>query len=105
MSSHHSTWCISVGESAIRNCSEFTIGDLTYAEKAGMHFKYGRVNDDVRAALRIHQAQFPDRRMPEHTEFFSGYIVNFVKQVCSTSPDMMQVDEELYAIQAWKKAS
>ncbi len=39
------------------------------------------------------------------TEFFSGYIVNLVKQFRSTSPDMKLVDEELYAVQAWKKAS
>ncbi|GFY14690.1 hypothetical protein TNCV_647341 [Trichonephila clavipes] len=29
------------------------------------------------------------------TECFSGYIVNFVKHVPSTSPDMMLVGEEL----------
>ncbi|GFS99033.1 hypothetical protein TNCV_1890431 [Trichonephila clavipes] len=28
------------------------------------------------------------------TEFFSGYIVNFVRHVRSTQPDMMLVDEE-----------
>jgi hypothetical protein len=38
-------------------------------------------------------------------EFFSGYIVNLVKQVRSTSSDMKLVDEELYAVQAWKKAT
>ncbi|GFS64451.1 hypothetical protein TNCV_3956101 [Trichonephila clavipes] len=39
------------------------------------------------------------------TELFSGNIVNFVKHVRSTSPDIMLVDEKLYAIKAWKKAS
>ncbi|GFV27215.1 hypothetical protein TNCV_869451 [Trichonephila clavipes] len=39
------------------------------------------------------------------TEFFSGYIVNFVKHVRSTSPDMMLIDDETYAIHAGKKAS
>ncbi len=39
------------------------------------------------------------------TEFFSGYIVNLVKQACFTSPDMKLVDEELCAVQTWKKAS
>ncbi|GFT06523.1 hypothetical protein TNCV_3356441 [Trichonephila clavipes] len=37
-------------------------------------------------------------------EFFSGYIVNFVKHVRSESPDKTLVEEELYAVQAWKKA-
>ncbi|GFY17689.1 hypothetical protein TNCV_1074241 [Trichonephila clavipes] len=38
------------------------------------------------------------------TELFRGYIVNFVKHVSSTSADMILDDEELYAIQAWRKA-
>ncbi|GFU91046.1 hypothetical protein TNCV_4923771 [Trichonephila clavipes] len=37
------------------------------------------------------------------TNLFRGYIVNFVKHVRSMSPDIMLVDEELYAVQAWKK--
>ncbi|GFW06412.1 hypothetical protein TNCV_2187471 [Trichonephila clavipes] len=37
------------------------------------------------------------------TECFSGYINN-MKRVHSTSPDMMLVDEELYAVQDWKKS-
>ncbi|GFV12984.1 hypothetical protein TNCV_3175191 [Trichonephila clavipes] len=37
------------------------------------------------------------------TELFSGYIVNFVKQVRLTSPDMMLVNEELYAVQGWNE--
>ncbi|GFW43042.1 hypothetical protein TNCV_1474381 [Trichonephila clavipes] len=32
------------------------------------------------------------------TEFFSGYIINFVKHVSSTSSDMLLVDEELCAV-------
>ncbi|GFU47223.1 hypothetical protein TNCV_3000301 [Trichonephila clavipes] len=35
----------------------------------------------------------------------SFYIVNFVKQVRSTSPDMMLIDEEMYTVQARKKES
>ncbi|GFV38428.1 hypothetical protein TNCV_4393091 [Trichonephila clavipes] len=38
-------------------------------------------------------------------ELFSGYIVNFVKRIRSTSPDMMLVDEMLYAVQTWKKTT
>ncbi|GFS54793.1 hypothetical protein TNCV_3575441 [Trichonephila clavipes] len=38
------------------------------------------------------------------TGFFSGYIVNCVKLVRSTSPEML-VDEELYEVQTWKKSS
>ncbi|GFX20213.1 hypothetical protein TNCV_1437731 [Trichonephila clavipes] len=34
------------------------------------------------------------------TEFFSGCIVNVMKRVRSTSPDMIMVNEELYAVQA-----
>ncbi|GFX60314.1 hypothetical protein TNCV_4740701 [Trichonephila clavipes] len=37
------------------------------------------------------------------TQFFSGFIVNFVKHVRSTSPDMMLVNEELCAVQALKE--
>ncbi|GFW40721.1 hypothetical protein TNCV_4528101 [Trichonephila clavipes] len=68
-----------------------------------MHHMYNRVNDKGRAALRMYCAQFPDGRN-QITESFSGYIVNFVKHVCSTSPDMMQVYKELYVVQTWKKA-
>ncbi|GFY05268.1 hypothetical protein TNCV_2207141 [Trichonephila clavipes] len=39
------------------------------------------------------------------TESFSAYIVNFVRPVRFTSPDMMLVDKDLHAVQAWKKAS
>ncbi|GFT55276.1 hypothetical protein TNCV_4611481 [Trichonephila clavipes] len=38
-------------------------------------------------------------------EFFSRYIIIFVKHVLSTSPHMMLVDEDLYGVQNWKKAS
>ncbi|GFT21791.1 hypothetical protein TNCV_2970301 [Trichonephila clavipes] len=57
---------------------------------------YGRVNGNGRAAFRMYQKQFPDRRMPEITEFFSGY-VNSVKHMRATSLDMMLVEEELTA--------
>lgn len=67
------------------------MGDFTYAEKADMHYMYGRANGNGRAALRMYRAEYPDRRMPDH-RIFNGYIVNFVKQVRSTSTDMTLVE-------------
>ena len=40
------------------------MGDFTYAEKADMHYMYGRANGNGRAALRMYRAEYPDRRMP-----------------------------------------
>ncbi|GFY28602.1 uncharacterized protein TNCV_4150331 [Trichonephila clavipes] len=45
------------------------MGDLTSAENADMHYMYGRVNGNDRAALQRYHAQFPDRRMPNHSMF------------------------------------
>ncbi|GFV66285.1 transposable element Tcb1 transposase [Trichonephila clavipes] len=42
------------------------MGDLTYGEKGGMHYMYGRSNGTGRAVLRMYHAQFPDRRMLNH---------------------------------------
>ena len=39
------------------------------------------------------------------SEFFSDFIISLVKQFLSTVPDMKLVDEELHAVQVWKKAS
>ncbi|GFV66311.1 uncharacterized protein TNCV_2737251 [Trichonephila clavipes] len=61
---------------------------------------YGRANGNGRAALRMYRAQFPDRRMLDAVASST-----FLKRVHSMSPDMMLVNEELYAVQAWKKAS
>ncbi|GFX67085.1 hypothetical protein TNCV_590011 [Trichonephila clavipes] len=36
---------------------------------------------------------------------FCGHIANVMKNVLSTPPDMMLVDKELNAVQAWEKAS
>ncbi|GFS76753.1 hypothetical protein TNCV_1623061 [Trichonephila clavipes] len=80
------------------------MGDLTYAENANMHCMYVRANGNGRAELRMYHVRFPDRRMPDH-KIFSGYIVNFVKHVRSTPSDMVLVNDELFAVQAWKKAS
>ena len=74
--------------------------DFMFAEKAGKHYLYNRANGNGRAAS--HSFLIDECRI---TEFFSGYIVNLVKQIRSTSPDMKLVDEELYGVQAWKKAS
>ncbi|GFX36777.1 uncharacterized protein TNCV_5036131 [Trichonephila clavipes] len=45
------------------------MGDFTYAENAGMHYMYGRVNGNGTAVLRMYRAQFPDRRMADHRIF------------------------------------
>ncbi|GFX29476.1 uncharacterized protein TNCV_4498711 [Trichonephila clavipes] len=51
------------------------MGDLSYAKNANMHVckmqicMYGGVNGNSRAALRKYHAQFPDRRMPNHSIF------------------------------------
>ncbi|GFV77910.1 hypothetical protein TNCV_641 [Trichonephila clavipes] len=37
--------------------------DLTYAGNADMHYMYNRTNGEGRAALRMYQAHFSDRRM------------------------------------------
>ncbi|GFV35010.1 uncharacterized protein TNCV_3026001 [Trichonephila clavipes] len=42
---------------------------FTYAVNADMHYMYGHVNDNSRAALRMYHTQFPDRRMPDHRIF------------------------------------
>ncbi|GFV39081.1 hypothetical protein TNCV_4339691 [Trichonephila clavipes] len=75
------------------------MGDLTFVKNAGIHYMYHRSNGNGRAALRIYHVQFliDECRI---TEFFNGYIVNFMKQVRSTSPGMM-----LITVQAWKKPS
>ncbi|GFX80571.1 hypothetical protein TNCV_498391 [Trichonephila clavipes] len=68
------------------------MGDLTYAEKADMHYMYGRANGNgrtVRYDCITHSFSIDECQI---TEFFSGYIVKYVR---STSPDMMLVDEEL----------
>ncbi|GFW75053.1 DUF4817 domain-containing protein [Trichonephila clavipes] len=45
------------------------MGDFTYAENTDMHYRYGHANSNGRAAVRMHHAQVPDRRMPDHTIF------------------------------------
>ncbi|KFM72950.1 hypothetical protein X975_25428, partial [Stegodyphus mimosarum] len=42
---------------------------FTHREKADMHLMYGADNGNGRAALRLHQERFPNRRMPKHTIF------------------------------------
>ncbi|GFT56469.1 DUF4817 domain-containing protein [Trichonephila clavipes] len=46
-----------------------TMGDLTYAENAHMHYVYDSANGNGRAQLRMHHTQFSDRRMPDHIIF------------------------------------
>lgn len=53
--------------------------DFTNDEKADMHYMYGRANGNGREALRMYQAQFPDRRMPDHRMFQRLH-----RQLCET---------------------
>lgn len=55
------------------------MGDFTYAEKADMHYMYGRANGNGRAALRMYRAEYPDRRMPDHRIFQRLH-----RQLCET---------------------
>ncbi|GFT91319.1 hypothetical protein TNCV_2169031 [Trichonephila clavipes] len=71
-----------------------TMEGLTHAENADMHYMYGRANSNGTNELGMYQAQFPDRRVPNH-KIFQCYIFNFVKYVRFKSPDMMLVNEEL----------
>ncbi|GFT03896.1 hypothetical protein TNCV_1730751 [Trichonephila clavipes] len=57
------------------------MGDFTYAGNADLHYMYGRENGNGRAALYeciAHSSQIDECRI---TEFFSHYIVNFVKHI------------------------
>ena len=81
-----------------------TMADFTCAQKADMHYMYCRANGIGRAALRMYHAHFPNRRMPDHITFQPLH-----RQLSET--DLLHllrheaVDEELYAVLAWKKAS
>ncbi|GFV63570.1 hypothetical protein TNCV_4883131 [Trichonephila clavipes] len=71
---------------------ELSAGSGQYMSSAVQHYGYHR--EKGRTALRMYHAQFPDHRI-----FLSGYIVNFVKHVSSTSQNMMLIDEELCTVQ------
>ncbi|GFW74099.1 uncharacterized protein TNCV_4176451 [Trichonephila clavipes] len=43
--------------------------DFTYAENEDMQYMYDRASGNVRAALRMYHAQFPDQRIPNHRTF------------------------------------
>ncbi|GFU47222.1 hypothetical protein TNCV_3000291 [Trichonephila clavipes] len=57
-----------------------TMRNLTYTEKAYMHYLYSRANGNGRTALRMYRVLFPDRRRPDH-RIFSGYIVLLHRQL------------------------
>ncbi|GFU17345.1 hypothetical protein TNCV_4239561 [Trichonephila clavipes] len=46
-----------------------TMGDLTFAEKAGMHYMYDRASGNGRAVPRMYYTQFPFQLMPDHRMF------------------------------------
>ncbi|GFY18109.1 hypothetical protein TNCV_2045181 [Trichonephila clavipes] len=79
------------------------MGGITYAENADIHYMYVSANANGKVALRMYNSFLTDEC--QITEFFSGSIFNFVKHVCFQSPDMMLIDKELFAVQAWKKTS
>ncbi|GFW94398.1 uncharacterized protein TNCV_1433331 [Trichonephila clavipes] len=45
------------------------MGDLTYAQKADIHYMNGRATGNGRAVLRMYHVQFPDRRMLDQRIF------------------------------------
>ena len=45
--------------------------DFTYAKKADIQYMYGSANENGKAMVRMHHAQFHDRRMPYHRIFQS----------------------------------
>ncbi|GFT46534.1 hypothetical protein TNCV_3183981 [Trichonephila clavipes] len=64
---------------------------FTHAENSDMQYMYDCGNGNaITRSFQIDECQI--------TEIFSGYIVNFVKRVRSTSPDMMLVNEKLYLV-------
>ncbi|GFV64879.1 hypothetical protein TNCV_3847441 [Trichonephila clavipes] len=82
----------------IHNCADVYEGRLHVCRKC----RYAlRVRPELRYECITRSFLINECRI---TKCFSGYIVNFVKHVCSTSSDMMLVDEELYEVQSWKKA-
>ncbi|GFY05144.1 hypothetical protein TNCV_3270161 [Trichonephila clavipes] len=105
MSSHRSTRYISVEENTIRTCADVYDRRLsvcrTCMQTCITCMAVQMVTSELRYEYIMCSFLIDECRI---TESFSGYIVNFVKHVRSTSPYMMLVDEELYAVQAWKKA-
>ncbi|GFU98892.1 hypothetical protein TNCV_3381381 [Trichonephila clavipes] len=91
---------LSLGESTIRNSSDVYDGRPYVCRKCRRELLM--VVAELRYECITCSFLIDEDRI---TEFFSGYITNFVKHVRSTSPDMMLVDEVLYAVQVWKKAS
>ncbi|GFV88175.1 hypothetical protein TNCV_3243241 [Trichonephila clavipes] len=80
-------------------------GGTPQAENADMHSIYGQVNGNVRAALPMYHAQFPDRRMPDRR-----IVQRLNHQLRETRSSYVTRsgagrDEDLYAVQAWKKPS
>ncbi|GFV25061.1 hypothetical protein TNCV_885271 [Trichonephila clavipes] len=46
-----------------------TVGDLTHAENADMHYIKGHADGNGRAVLRIYHVKFPDQRVSNHRIF------------------------------------
>ncbi|GFU60044.1 hypothetical protein TNCV_1612031 [Trichonephila clavipes] len=72
--------------------------EAMYAETTDMRYMYSCANGNGATNVSCSVFLIDECRI---VEFFTGYIVNFVKLVRSTSIDMMLMNEELLAVQAW----
>ncbi|GFU74982.1 hypothetical protein TNCV_3752331 [Trichonephila clavipes] len=72
------------------------MGDFTYAKNADMHYIYGIENGNFRAELRMHHAQFSDRRMPNHR--ILQQLHRQLRETRSFHTTRHQVNKDLYAI-------
>ncbi|GFX73877.1 transposable element Tcb1 transposase [Trichonephila clavipes] len=80
------------------------MGDLTYAEKADMQYMNDRTNGNGRAALRMYQTRFRDRRMPDHIIFQQcahlpechGHLKNLVYDTPQTRISLLEYPKLLH---------
>ncbi|GFV97134.1 hypothetical protein TNCV_3527191 [Trichonephila clavipes] len=70
------------------------MGDLKYTENAVMQNMCDHANGNGRAPM--YHVQFPGRRMPNHRIF--QRLHRHFRKTRSTSPDMILVEEDLYAV-------
>ncbi|GFT86263.1 hypothetical protein TNCV_3258031 [Trichonephila clavipes] len=57
------------GKAPLTTLLTSTIREFLYDKIEDIHYMYDRANDNSTAALRMHLAQFPDRRMPDQIIF------------------------------------
>lgn len=73
--------------------------EFTHAKKVDMNFMYDHSSDNTKVVLWMYQEQFPHRQMPDHRIF-----LGMRKTALYSLPDIKLFEEELYTVQAWKKA-